>query len=80
MDDRWEAEVVEYGAINITGFRIVDASRKNVREFLEGWVITFGIYIEIFVDGIWHQMIKHKYSKHILYSFTDFDKCGKIVF
>ncbi|KAL1517035.1 hypothetical protein ABEB36_000854 [Hypothenemus hampei] len=37
MDDRWESEVVEYGAINITGFRIVDTSRKHVREFLEGW-------------------------------------------
>ncbi|XP_030754470.1 glutamate receptor 1-like [Sitophilus oryzae] len=37
MDDRWEAEVVEYGAINITGFRIVDSSRKHVRDFLEGW-------------------------------------------
>ncbi|KAF7283419.1 hypothetical protein GWI33_000622 [Rhynchophorus ferrugineus] len=37
MDDRWEAEVVEYGAINITGFRIVDSSKKHVRDFLEGW-------------------------------------------
>jgi hypothetical protein len=37
MDDRWESEVIEYGAVNITGFRIVDTSRKYVREFLEGW-------------------------------------------
>lgn len=37
MDDRWESEVIEYGAINITGFRIVDNSRRMVREFLEGW-------------------------------------------
>lgn len=37
MDDRWEAEVIEYGAINITGFRIVESSRRYVREFLEGW-------------------------------------------
>lgn len=37
MDDRWEAEVVEYGAVNITGFRIVDASRRNVKDFLDGW-------------------------------------------
>jgi hypothetical protein len=37
MDDRWETEVIEYGAINITGFRIVDASRRMVREFMEGW-------------------------------------------
>ncbi|XP_012264901.2 glutamate receptor 1 isoform X2 [Athalia rosae] len=39
MDDRWESEVIEYGAINITGFRIVDATRRHVKEFLskEGW-------------------------------------------
>lgn len=37
MDDRWESEVIEYGAINITGFRIVDVSRKHVKDFLEGW-------------------------------------------
>lgn len=36
MDERWESEVVEYGAINITGFRIVDASKPHVKEFLEG--------------------------------------------
>lgn len=36
MDDRWESEVIEYGAINITGFRIVDNSKKHVRNFLEG--------------------------------------------
>ncbi|XP_046410710.1 glutamate receptor 1 isoform X1 [Neodiprion pinetum] len=34
MDDRWESEVIEYGAINITGFRIVDATRRHVKEFL----------------------------------------------
>ncbi|XP_055317645.1 glutamate receptor 1-like isoform X2 [Sitodiplosis mosellana] len=37
MDDRWESEITEYGAINITGFRIVDTDRRNVREFLDGW-------------------------------------------
>lgn len=37
MDDRWETEVIEYGAINITGFRIVDANRRFVKEILEGW-------------------------------------------
>lgn len=37
MDDRWETEVIEYGAINITGFRIVDSSRRFVKDFLEGW-------------------------------------------
>jgi len=37
MDDRWETEVIEYGAINITGFRIVDSSRRYVKDFLDGW-------------------------------------------
>lgn len=37
MDDRWESEITEYGAINITGFRIVDTDRRYVREFLDGW-------------------------------------------
>ncbi|CAG9558745.1 unnamed protein product [Danaus chrysippus] len=36
MDDHWEDEVTEYGALNITGFRIVDLSRKNVKDFMEG--------------------------------------------
>lgn len=37
MDDRWESEVIEYGAVNITGFRIIDTKRKYVRDFLDGW-------------------------------------------
>ncbi|XP_043461147.1 glutamate receptor 1 isoform X2 [Leptopilina heterotoma] len=37
MDDRWESEVIEYGAINITGFRIVDDTRPYVKEFLDSW-------------------------------------------
>lgn len=37
MDDRWESEVIEYGAINITGFRILDATRPYVKDFLTGW-------------------------------------------
>ena len=37
MDERWESEVLEYGAINITGFRIIDTSRTYVKEFLNGW-------------------------------------------
>lgn len=35
MDDPWEHEVVEYGAVNITGFRLVDRSRKAVRDFTD---------------------------------------------
>lgn len=37
MDDRWESEVMEYTAINITGFRIVDTNKRFVRDFLDGW-------------------------------------------
>ncbi|XP_034232443.1 glutamate receptor 1 isoform X2 [Thrips palmi] len=37
MDDRWETDVLEYEAMNITGFRIVDTAKKHVREFMEGW-------------------------------------------
>lgn len=37
MDDRWESEVMEYSAINITGFRIVDNNRRYVKDFLDGW-------------------------------------------
>lgn len=37
MDDRWESEISEFGAINITGFRIVDENRRYVQEFLDGW-------------------------------------------
>ncbi|KAI5647012.1 receptor family ligand binding region domain-containing protein [Phthorimaea operculella] len=37
MDDRWEKQVTEYGAINITGFRVLDFSRKVVRDFIDIW-------------------------------------------
>ncbi|XP_030385111.1 glutamate receptor 1 [Scaptodrosophila lebanonensis] len=37
MDDRWESEIIEFGAINITGFRIVDTNRRLVREFYDSW-------------------------------------------
>lgn len=42
MDDRWEKEVTEFGAINVTGFRIVDFSRKTVRDFINVWKREFG--------------------------------------
>lgn len=35
MDDPWDHQVVEYGAVNITGFRVVDYSRKFVRDFMD---------------------------------------------
>lgn len=37
MDDHWDSQVLEFGAVNITGFRIVDLSSKVVRQFLSGW-------------------------------------------
>ncbi|XP_017485933.1 PREDICTED: glutamate receptor-like, partial [Rhagoletis zephyria] len=37
MDDRWESEIIEFGAINITGFRIVDTNRRFVHDFLDNW-------------------------------------------
>lgn len=37
MDDRWESEINEYGAINITGFRIVDNNRPYAKEFFSKW-------------------------------------------
>lgn len=37
MDERWESEIIEYGAINITGFRILDTHKRYVKEFLEAW-------------------------------------------
>ena len=37
MDDRWDDEIKEYGAVNVTGFRLVDTSRPAVRQFLRQW-------------------------------------------
>ncbi|MPC81881.1 Glutamate receptor 1 [Portunus trituberculatus] len=38
MDERWEEDVKEFGAVNITGFRIVDTTRPYVRNFLNTWM------------------------------------------
>ncbi|XP_068232916.1 glutamate receptor 1-like isoform X2 [Palaemon carinicauda] len=37
MDERWEEEVKEFGAVNITGFRIVDTTSPYVKSFLATW-------------------------------------------
>ena len=37
MDEPWHSFVVEYGAVNVTGFRIVNPSRRYVRDFLKKW-------------------------------------------
>ncbi|CAB3225979.1 unnamed protein product [Arctia plantaginis] len=37
MDDRWEKEIKEFSALNITGFRVLDFSRKMVKDFIVAW-------------------------------------------
>ena len=37
MEEPWENAIVEYGAVNVTGFRIVDPSRRLVKDFLSKW-------------------------------------------
>ncbi|XP_047739014.1 glutamate receptor 1-like [Hyalella azteca] len=37
LDAQWELDVQEYGAINITGFRIVDVTNAFVQQFLRRW-------------------------------------------
>ena len=37
MDEPWEASIQEYGAVNVTGFRIVNPTRRYVRDFLKKW-------------------------------------------
>jgi len=39
MDEPWESSIVEYGAVNVTGFRIVDSSRRVVKDFLQKWAL-----------------------------------------
>lgn len=37
MDDHWESEIIEYGAVNITGFRLLDMNQWVVKNFLAQW-------------------------------------------
>lgn len=37
MDEHWESEIIEYGAINITGFRLLDMNQRLVKQFLSEW-------------------------------------------
>lgn len=37
MDEHWESEIIEYGAINITGFRLLDTNQWSVKHFLSEW-------------------------------------------
>jgi hypothetical protein len=62
MDERWESEIIEYGAINITGFRILDTYKRNVREFLEGWRKLDAV--------LWPGAGKEQISVNVLTSFS----------
>jgi hypothetical protein len=37
MEEPWESDIVEYGTVNVTGFRMVDPGRRQVRDFLAKW-------------------------------------------
>ena len=37
MDEAWDENTPEYGAINITGFRLVDPQRPQVQAILRRW-------------------------------------------
>lgn len=37
MEEPWETAIVEYGTVNITGFRMVDPGRRLVKDFLAKW-------------------------------------------
>ncbi|XP_013179017.1 PREDICTED: glutamate receptor 1-like, partial [Papilio xuthus] len=53
MDDRWEKQVTEFGAINVTGFRVVDFSRKFVRDFSDMWRRgTISAQAALMYDGV----------------------------
>lgn len=37
MDSDWETNVIEFSAVNITGFRIIDENRNFIKQFLDSW-------------------------------------------
>ncbi|XP_063698302.1 glutamate receptor 1-like [Culicoides brevitarsis] len=37
MDTDWETNVIEFSAVNITGFRIIDESRSFTKHFMDTW-------------------------------------------
>lgn len=37
MDDYWNSQVLEFGAVNITGFRILQPSSLEFRTFFNSW-------------------------------------------
>ena len=81
MDDRWETDITEFGAINITGFRLVDDSRPFVRHFLYNWrnlnVKEYpgaGEYISVSNKyGLLAQLMG--FVSHLCYSITNFYPC-----
>ncbi len=37
FDETWEETREEFGAVNITGFRMIDPNKKLVKDFLHKW-------------------------------------------
>eukprot|EP00094_Tigriopus_californicus_P004677 TCALIF_04499-PA protein Name:"Similar to GluRIA Glutamate receptor 1 (Drosophila melanogaster)" AED:0.23 eAED:0.23 QI:77/0.88/0.9/1/1/0.9/10/441/909 len=37
LDDHWDSGVAEYGAINVTGFRLINPKADFAKQFLETW-------------------------------------------
>ena len=37
LDDYWDKNVIEYGAINMTGLRLVNTDSYYARDFLKRW-------------------------------------------
>ena len=37
MDEFWNNQILEFGAVNITGFRILNPNRYEYIEFMNSW-------------------------------------------
>lgn len=37
LDDDWDSKVAEFGAVNITGFRLIDPTTDLSRQFRRNW-------------------------------------------
>lgn len=64
LDDKWDKNIEEFNVINITGFKLIDNSRKFVKDILETWKLDtlsvrnpkyFLIFLKVlkFLGGLW---------------------------
>jgi ionotropic glutamate receptor len=37
LDDDWDSQVAEFGAVNVTGFRLIDPDTNIARQFMDKW-------------------------------------------